>query len=51
MICCPSFWKLYLDDFLFFSSSPAHLEIELKLIEVDDIGDDDDDLLHHQVPN
>ena len=46
-------WKLYLDDFLFFSSPPAHLELELELFEVDDIGDDDDDddddddLLHH----
>ena len=49
---CPSFWKLHSDDFLFFSSSPAHLELELELFEVDDIGDDDDDdddddLLHH----
>ena len=40
--------------FSFFSSSPAqaHLELELELFEVDDIGDDDDDdddddLLHH----
>ena len=37
---CPSFWKLHLDNFLFFSSSPAHLELELELFEVDDIGDD-----------
>ena len=30
----------------------AHLEPELKLFEVDDIGGDgDDDLLHHYLPN
>ena len=34
---------LYLDDFPFFVSSLAHLEHELELFEVDDIGDDDDD--------
>ena len=34
--------------FPFFSSSPAHLELELELFEVDDIcDDDDDDLLNH----
>ena len=40
--------------FSFFSSSPAqaHLELELELFEVDDIGDDDDDdSLHHLVTN
>ena len=31
---CPSPWKLYLDDFPFFSSSLAHLEPELELFEV-----------------
>ena len=40
---CPSSWKLYLDDFPFFGSSLAHLEPELELFEVDDIGDDGDD--------
>ena len=40
---CPSSWKLYVDDFPFFGSSLAHLEPELKLFEVDDIGDDGDD--------
>ena len=35
-------WKLHLDDFLF-SSSPAHLKLELELFEIDDIVDDDDD--------
>ena len=29
-----SSWKLYLDDFPFFSSSLAHLEPELELFEV-----------------
>ena len=29
--------------FLFFGSSLAHLEPELELFEVDDIGDDGDD--------
>ena len=30
----------------------AHLEPELELFEVDDIGDDgDDDLWHHYLPN
>ena len=30
----------------------AHLEPELELFEVDDIGDDgDDDLQHHYLPN
>ena len=33
---CPSFWKLYLDDFPFFCSSLAHLEPELELFEVCD---------------
>ena len=36
--------------FSFFSSPPAHLELELELFEFDDIGDDDDDdddLLYH----
>ena len=48
---CPSSWKLYLDDFPFFGSSLA-LEPELRLFEVDDIGDDgDDDLSHHYLPN
>ena len=40
---CPSSWKLYLDDSPFFGSSLAHLEPELELFEVDDIGDDGDD--------
>ena len=31
---CPSSWKLYVDDFPFFSSSLAHLEPELELFEV-----------------
>ena len=34
---------LYLADFPFFGSSLAHLEPELELFEVDDIGDDGDD--------
>ena len=43
---------LYLDDFPFFVSSLAHLEHELELFEVDDIGDDgEDDLSHHYLPN
>ena len=30
----------------------AHLEPELEMFEVDDIGDDgDDDLQHHYLPN
>ena len=38
--------------FSFFKFLSAHLELELELFEVDDIGDDDDDdddddLLHH----
>ena len=49
---CPSSWKLYLDDFPFFGSSLAHLEPELELFEVDDIGHDgDDDLSFHYLPN
>ena len=37
--------------FLFFGSSLAHLEPELGLFEVDDIGDDGDaDLLYHYLP-
>ena len=49
---CPSSWKLYVDDFLFFGSSLAHIEPELELFEVDDIGDDgDDDLSYHYLPN
>ena len=45
---CPSSWKLYLDDFPFFGSSLAYLEPELKLFEVYDIGDhNDDDLSYH----
>ena len=37
--------------FLFFNSSLAHLEPELELFEVDDIGDDgDDDLWYHYLP-
>ena len=31
---CPSSWKSYLDDFLFFGSSLAHLEPKLQLFEV-----------------
>ena len=47
---CPSSWKLYVDDFLFFGSSLAHIEPELELF--DDIGDDgDDDLSYHYLPN
>ena len=38
---CPSSWKLYVDDFLFFGSPLAHLELELELFEVWDDGDDD----------
>ena len=49
---CPSSWKSYLDDFLFFGSSLAHLKPELELFEDDDIGDDgDDDLLQYYLPN
>ena len=49
---CPSSWKLYLDDFPFLGSSRAHLEPELGLFEVDDIGDDgDDDLPYHYLQN
>ena len=48
---CPSSWKLYLDDFPFFSSSLALLEPELELFEVNDIGNDgDDDLSYHYLP-
>ena len=35
---CPSSWELYVNDFHFFGSSVAHLEPELELFEVDDIG-------------
>ena len=42
---CPSSWKLYADDFPFFGSPLAHLELELELFEVWDDGDDD--LSHH----
>ena len=31
---CPSFWKLYLDDFPFFGSSLARLEPEQELFKV-----------------
>ena len=41
-LMCPSSWKLYIDNFPFFSSSLACLEPELELFEVDAIGDDDD---------
>ena len=34
---------MYVDDFPFFGSSLTHLEPELKLFEVNDIGDDGDD--------
>ena len=38
--------------FPFFGSFLAHLEPELVLFEVDDIGDDgDDDLSYHYLPN
>ena len=38
--------------FLFFGSYLAHLEPELELFEVDDIGDDgDDDLSYHYLLN
>ena len=40
---CPSLWKLNVDDFPFLGSSLAHLEPELELFEVDDIGDDGND--------
>ena len=47
---CPSSWKLYVDDFLFFGSSLAHIEPELELF--DDISDDgDDDLSYHYLLN
>ena len=37
--------------FLFLGSSLAHLEPELELFEVDNIGDDgDDDLSYHYLP-
>ena len=49
---CPSPWKLYLDDFPFFYSSLAHLEPELELFEVDEIGGDgDDDLSYNHLSN
>ena len=49
---CPLSCKSCLDDFPFFGSSLAHLEPELELFEVDDIGDDgDDDLSYHYLPN
>ena len=35
---CPSSWKLYVDDFPFFSSSLACLEPELELFEVWEIN-------------
>ena len=35
---CPSSWKLYVDDFPFFSSSLAWLEPDLELFEVWDIN-------------
>ena len=35
---CPSSWKLYVDDFPFFSSSLACLEPELELLEVWEIN-------------
>ena len=35
---CPSSWKLYLDEFLFFGSSLARLEPELELFEVWEIN-------------
>ena len=35
---CPSSWKLYVDDFPFFSSSLAYLEPELELFEVWEIN-------------
>ena len=51
-LMCPSSWKLYVDDFPFFSSSLACLEPKLELFEVDDISDDgDDDLLYHYLAN
>ena len=46
---CPSSWKLYVDDFLFFGSPLAHLELELELFEVWDDGDDD--LSYHYLQN
>ena len=42
---CPSSWKLYVDDFLFFSSSLAHLEPELELFEDNEIRDDGDTII------
>ena len=49
---CLSSSKLYLDDFPFFGSSQAHLEPELEVFEVDDMGNDGDgDLKHHYLPN
>ena len=51
-LLCPSSWKLYLDDFPCFGSSLAHLELKLKMFEVDDDGDNgDDDMSHHHRPN
>ena len=35
---------------LIFGFSLAHLEPELELFEVDDIGDDGDDLSYHYLP-
>ena len=35
---CPLSWKLYVDEFPFFSSSLAHLEPELELFEVWEIN-------------
>ena len=37
-LMCPSSWKLYVDDFPFFSSSLACLEPELELFEVWEIN-------------
>ena len=43
--------EIVLGDFPFIGSSIAHLEPELGLFEVDDIGDDgDDDLWYHYLP-
>ena len=44
--------KIVFRWFSFFGSSLAHLEPELQLFEVNDIGDDgDNDLSYHYLPN
>ena len=49
---CPSSWKLYVDDFPFFSSSLACLEPELLLFDVCEFAiGDDDDLSHIYIQN